>query len=289
MDASEEALLRAALIYGERGLRVFPLHMPLGTGCTCGNSRCPDRGKHPRTQHGWHDASTDPKTIAAWWLEAPMSNVGIVTGHRSGLVVLDVDPPHGGEQSLAILEQAFSPLPETPTVLTGSGGFHFYFAATPPAEGLLPNKVGIAGLPGLDFRGDGGYIVAPPSLHWRGEVYQWIEGPPLAPLPYWLWTLMTANLVRHPSTLAVPRPKEGHGRHWLPPDQYWLQQALQRAQPGTRNATGYWLACRLRDKGVDETTARTVLQQFAARVGSLGDHAYEAEEALVSLASAYHT
>lgn len=289
MDTSEEALLRAALIYADRGFRVFPLHMPLASGCcTCGNSRCPDRGKHPRTQHGLHDATNDPKTIAAWWRAAPLSNVGIVTGHRSGIVVLDVDPPHGGEQSLAILEQAFSPLPETPTVLTGSGGFHFYFATPDACEGALPNRIGLAGLLGLDFRGDGGYIVAPPSLHQAGEPYQWIVGPPLAPLPYWLWTLLTMPLPRYQPAKDAQRPQAAHGRHWLPPEEYWLQQALQRAQPGTRNATGYWLACRLRDKGVDEVTAQAVMRQFAAQVGSAGDHPYEPEEALVSLASAYH-
>ncbi len=289
MEISEEALLlRAALVYAARGWKVLPVHMPLAVGCTCGDRACTKRGKHPRTAHGLYEATTDARIITSWWRDAPMTNVGIVTGHRSGLVVLDVDPGHGGLDSLAILEKAFCKLPPTPTVETGGGGFHFYFAAPPPCEGALPNRIELAGLPGLDFRGDGGYIVAPPSLHKKGEAYQWMSGPPLAPLPYWLWSLMTMNLPRPQSVQHIQRPRVAHGRQWLPPEQYWLAKALERARPGTRNATGYWLACRLKEKGVSEAAATIVMQRYAARVGAIGDHRYEAEEALMSLASAYH-
>ncbi len=288
METSEEALLRAALIYAARGWKVLPLHMPLAGGCTCGSSCCSNRGKHPRTSHGLYEASSDARTITAWWHQAPLSNVGIVTGHRSGLVVLDVDPPHGGEEALALLQESFCPLPPTPTVLTGGGGRHYYFSAPAPAEGTLPNKVGVARLPGLDFRGDGGYVVAPPSFHWSGQTYQWVVGPPLAPLPYWLFSLLTVGLPTRQAAGEKHHTQTARGRRWLPPEQFWLIRALEQVRPGNRNVTGYWLACRLREAGVDEASACAVLQRYAAQVRATGDHPYEAQEALVSLASAYH-
>ncbi|MCK7491216.1 MAG: bifunctional DNA primase/polymerase [Comamonadaceae bacterium] len=95
--------------------------------------------------------------VAAWFRDCPSANIAIVTGTVSGLVVLDVDVGHGGAQSLARLEAGHGRLPLTLEAITGGGGRHLYFAHP---GGLLHNRAGIA--PGLDLRGDGGYIVAPP-------------------------------------------------------------------------------------------------------------------------------
>lgn len=283
--APEVLMERAARVYAARGWPVLPLHLHLAAGCTCGQN-CRQGGKHPRTTHGVKDATTDQATISAWWKSNPLSNLGIATGAVSGLVILDVDPQHGGEQSLQLLEACFFPLPDTLRVATGGGGSHLYFRAS--AEGALPNKVGIAGLPGLDLRADGGYIVAPPSLHRCGDYYRWVSEGPLAPLPYWLWHLLIfppQGQTTAPVRRAVPVRRQGA---WLPPEEYWYRAALQQVKPGNRNAVGYWLAKRLRDKGVEESSARALLQAYAVRVGGWGDHPYTEQEALASLASAYH-
>ena len=108
---------------------------------------------------------------ARGWLRAwPEAGIGIVTGGISGLVVLDVDPRHGGEASLERLEREHGPLPVTLESRTGSGGRHLYFAHP---GGLVRNKVALA--TGIDLRGDGGYVVAPPSVHASGRRYAWVE------------------------------------------------------------------------------------------------------------------
>ena len=116
-----------------------------------------------------------------------MANVGILTGKESGLVVLDVDPRHGGEESLQGLSLEYGALPKTLTVKTGGNGWHYYFRHP---GGRIPNKAGFRD--GLDIRGDGGYIVAPPSTHSSLQPYLWMEEDcDLAPMPDWLLTLLT--------------------------------------------------------------------------------------------------
>jgi len=93
--------LPAALAYAVAGWPVVPLHTPTSTGgCSCGRAACASAGKHPRTRHGFRDASTDPARITAWWRRWPDANVGVRTGE---LVVLDVDGP-AGARALAELE-----------------------------------------------------------------------------------------------------------------------------------------------------------------------------------------
>ena len=113
------------------------------------------------------------------------NNMGIVTGKISGLCVLDVDKKSGGFETLENLTAEFGSLPQTPTAITGGGGLHFYFEA----HGIR-NSAGILGK-GLDIRGDGGYVVCPPSVHESGTHYQWQPGlspdeVPVAPIPNWL-------------------------------------------------------------------------------------------------------
>ena len=128
----------------------------------------------------------DAATLAQWFSRWPGANVGVITGEISNLIVLDVDPKHGGDDSLAELERRFGKLPDTVEARTGGGGRHLYFAHP---GGLLLNRVGLR--QGIDLRGDGGYVVAPPSLHPSGEHYAWAPARSpdeigLAPLPRWL-------------------------------------------------------------------------------------------------------
>lgn len=149
MSVTEGNTLAAALEYASRGWRVFPLW---------------PGGKVPLIQEWQHRATTDEATIRAWWARWPNANVAIATGAGSGLVVLDVDGPKG-EATLARLEAANGALPPTREVKTPRGR-HLYFDHP---GGYVPCSAGLVG-PGLDVRGDGGYVVAPPSVERGGHV-----------------------------------------------------------------------------------------------------------------------
>ena len=134
--------LDAALAYAARGWYVFP---------------CAPLKKTPLTTHGFKDATTDPAQITRWWTDTPGANIGIDCG-RSGLVVVDLDVKNGvdGRVAWAILCQLHEqPSPETMIVDTPSSGRHLYFT------GHAKSCVGIR--PGIDIRGDGSYVLAPPS------------------------------------------------------------------------------------------------------------------------------
>ncbi len=152
--------------YLARGWSVFPLHNISAGKCSCGTD-CASPGKHPRTPNGVKDASSDPMEVAAWWTQWPEANIGLATGN--GLVVLDVDPDHGGDDSIKEL-LGDNPAWMTPTVRTGSGGYHFYFKTTQSVR----NTTTFRSLKGIDVRGDGGYVVAPPSNHLKGS-YVWLD------------------------------------------------------------------------------------------------------------------
>jgi hypothetical protein len=153
-------LLKAALAYARRGAPVFP---------------CEPDGKRPLTYNGFWDASADPRRVEAWWSRWPEANVGIPTGERSGLLVLDVDPGAGGPESLAALERTGGPLPRTTRTRTGGGGMHVFFRY--PEGETVRNSAGRLG-PGLDVRGEGGYVVVPPSR--TRSAYEWLDRAPLA-------------------------------------------------------------------------------------------------------------
>jgi Bifunctional DNA primase/polymerase, N-terminal len=196
-------LLRAARAYAERGWRIIPLHWIAGGGCSCARGeQCRTPGKHP-TVAGWvDDGSTDRHTIESWWGSTPLANVGVVTGAMSRIVVIDIDPRHGGDENLVELQQTYAQLPETPMVLTGGGGQHFYFSSTEP---LPACQLG----PGLDFQAEGRLVVAPPSLHASGRQYCWeasadLDDVPLAPLPGWVHALALDHQLTAAEGVALP-------------------------------------------------------------------------------------
>ena len=170
-------LLDAALHYARAGMAVFPLHANDNGACSCRKPDCGSPAKHPRTDHGLSDATKDEEQIRTWWTRWPTANVGIATGAVSGVVVLDVDPQHGGDDSMVGMREEHGDLPPTRAVRTGGGGTHFFFAH-PGVE--VRNSQGRLGS-GLDVRGDGGYVVAPPSNHMSGCAYEWGDESVLAP------------------------------------------------------------------------------------------------------------
>jgi hypothetical protein len=168
-EAAAGDLLAAALAYARAGLPVFPLK---------------PRSKVPATGDGFKSATLEVEQLEDWWRRWPEANLGIRTGGESGLVVLDVDLQHGGAATLKRLEAEHGPLAETARSLTGSGGWHLIFRH-PGTE--LRNSAGALG-EGIDIRGDGGYIVAPPSVHENGRAYRWLRRLELgiADAPTWL-------------------------------------------------------------------------------------------------------
>jgi len=167
-------MMEHALRYAVEGFAVFPVYEPTAVGvCSCPHGAAPkigDKdhsiGKHPRTEHGCSDATTDINTIKEWWTKWPNASVGIATGKKSGLAVVDLDGPEGIASGKRLGLQSMV------TVLTGNGEQLYY--ADP--NGLLSNSVKKLAV-GMDTRGNGGYVVAPPSLHPNGKRYIWRTVP----------------------------------------------------------------------------------------------------------------
>ena len=153
-------LLDAAIDYASRGLAVFPLK---------------PRDKAPITAHGVHEATTNFDQINKWWKRYPNANIGIACGKISGgLLVVDVDRKQNGVDGLDSLnawERENGELPETVRSITGTGGSHLLYRI----DGAGKNRVNL--LDGVDIRSDGGYIVAPPSIHPNGNKYEWEYDP----------------------------------------------------------------------------------------------------------------
>jgi hypothetical protein len=149
-ERSEPSMLRSALWYARNGIAVFP---------------CKPGGKEPLTPHGFKNATTDVDQIEKWWRRWPNANIGLPTGARSGLLVVDIDPRSGGEESWAKI-RSDRKIPKTAKQTTGGGGRHIIFRHP---GGRVPKSLA----PGIDLKADGGYIVVAPSIHPSGVRYEW--------------------------------------------------------------------------------------------------------------------
>jgi hypothetical protein len=147
------SMVECALAIAARGFPVFP---------------CKEKGKAPLTKSGFHNASTNPDKIHAWWEKYPNANIGMCTDVvRNGkrLVVADVDPRNGGDDTIRKLERLFGPLPDTVTVLTGGGGWHFFFWVDENIH--LQGKIES----GIDLKSRKAYVIAAGSVHASGQRY----------------------------------------------------------------------------------------------------------------------
>lgn len=213
MGLGSNPCFRAAHEYADRGWWVFPV-----------------RGKRPLPRHGFHDATREHRRIDRWWKRWPQAGVAIATGRVSGFSVLDIDGP-AGEESIGSLTQLHGSLPDTPTVRTPGGGWHLYLDAPE-----LRSTVGRLGN-GLDTRGNGGYVVAPPSPHPDGGIYTWHRRPnrPLASAPQWLTDLLTRPHNGLP-TPAGDLPDSGRRlERYVEAAVEAECRELAQARPGTRN------------------------------------------------------
>jgi putative DNA primase/helicase len=190
-------IVEAALRLAESGLYVFPCHSPTPRGdCSCRRIDCPNHSKHPRTTNGLKDATRDPAIINEWWRRWRTSNIGLSCG-PSKLVVLDYDPAHDPERAGYGFLESIGAV-RAPTVRTGGDGYHYYFQSPPGAE--VRNSAGLLA-PGVDVRGVGGYVLAPPSMHRSGKAYSWISDRTsnlIEALPTLPQTLSSAK-ERHPT------------------------------------------------------------------------------------------
>lgn len=227
-------ILEAALAYADRGWPVFP---------------CKPRGKTPLTLHGFKDASTDPEMIRVWWRRWPNANVAIATGPRS-FDALDVDGADG-ERSLSEIEARHYELPTGPRQITGRGRQLFFRGGT---LGVTAGR-----LPGLDTRGDGGYVVAAPSIHPDGPVYVMEdEDEPLPEPPEWLLRELRGDgLAREMPDFGPPIEIENETARLL------LEMAgirIVRIPQGHRDDTIFRFGASMRARGMDATTILRILR-----------------------------
>ena len=243
MSQTQNENLEAALSYAARGWRVVPFNTVLKNGrCSCSpeKGKCDAKpGKHPRITEWEKKASTKESEIRKWWRMWPDANVGVLAGHDSGLVVLDIDNYNGGDDSLRELEKLHGELPFTVESITGSGGRHILFKHPGQHIQSSPGKIGS----GIDVRADGACFIAPPSNHVSGNNYQWevTHNPdddiPIEDLPEWLLNLMLSNAAK----------REG-------------VKAGQPIPEGRRNDHLFRLGCAMRRNGLDEDIILGALQ-----------------------------
>jgi hypothetical protein len=235
----------SALAYAQHeGFYVFPLK---------------PRDKVPLTEHGLDDATTDAMTIETWWAKWPNANVGVRCGP---IIVVDEDTPDALASLAAELGET---LPNTKVARTGKGR-HYYF--TQPEGAHLRNSAGKLA-PGIDTRGEGGYVVAPPSIHPNGTPYVWENNIAPAPLPAWLAELLRPNENgRHPlGPLTVREATTPYGQKALEEE----TRAVAGAPEGTRNdrlnIAAYSLGQLIAGSELDEWDARNALTDAARACG----------------------
>ncbi len=217
MTSDGESVGEWALKYATLPIPIFP---------------CSPETKRPLTEHGFKDAVDDTDQVAVWWRQTPSAMIGMPTGERTDMFVLDVDNKNGhdGEAALAALVAKFGPLPPTRSAITGTGGRHIYFKH--PGFTVQNSASKIAD--GLDIRGDGGYVILPPSVRADGTFYEWDRPGLVARAPEWL-----LDLIR-----AAPAPDQERYPEADTISDNYAQGALskevdnvRRCGPGSRNHT----------------------------------------------------
>lgn len=195
-------MIAHAMIHAARGWRVFPLVPRDKVPAICGGKGC-------------LDATTDLGQIGRWWQgRFAGRNIGIATGRASGIVVGDVDARSGGFDTMRRLVAEHGPIPPTLRAKT-AGGVHLYFAAPATPIRSAAHVLGA----GVDTRGEGGYVVGPPSVHPSGARYHWITQHAPAVMPAWMLALTERSApTRDPfkgARLEVPVDAERRALAWL--------------------------------------------------------------------------
>lgn len=215
MTLRNSTKLDLALQYAKLGFAVFPAHYMKNGICSCGSPNCRNKAKHPMTGRDLLDATTSERTIRGWWEDRwPLANIAIATGEASGLLVLDVD----GKKGRATLAAKGWEIPKTPSVSTGreNGGVHYYFKHPGGKFKNSANKLGEK----VDIRAEGGYVIAPGSIHATGNPYLWVVAPRdlpgefaeqagFADVPDWLLKELESSDERKAPLPSLPLLKDG--------------------------------------------------------------------------------
>lgn len=227
----------AALSYVSKGLPVIPLCWPDSDQCGCGRGHT-DRaiGKVPLTTNGLKDATITQQGVRVYWEKWPQANIGVVI--PPGFLVVDIDVDHNGFDSLHKLQETIGELTETWMIITGSGGQHYWYKTDKPVR----NTVHLAGYEGIDIRGVGGYVVAPPSLHRCGQLYE--------VSPIWDGEIMPAP----PALIELCLAKQTTATSSAPV----LEGDIV---DGTRDSTLASLAGSMRRRGLPESVIYTALSE----------------------------
>ena len=223
------SMLDAALRYARAGIPVFPVWGVRDGHCACPKGGCSSAGKHPVASlvpQGLHDATCDEAVIRQWWTDAPDANIAVPTGARSGWWALDVDGELGRE-SVAMLGTLALEIATAPTQRTGNG-HHYLFRF----ESGVRCRAAVR--PGIDVRGEGGYIVVSPSVHRSGRRYEWANGAEPGPAglveaPRWLVEIVTARAAVCPAPTDAGAPIEDGSRN----DTLFREACAMRARGGT--------------------------------------------------------
>lgn len=244
----EEALGRSALALAASNIPVFP--------CAAGE-------KHPAVAGGFHAASAEVDQVRRWWTAMPNANIGIPTGAASGLVVVDVDV-HSDVDGYAALERARRKgLVDgwVAAVATPSGGLHLYF----PARGNTDQRSWQSARAGVDFRGDGGYIIVPPSSRANaGEARHYKTLQLARGTDSRLDSRRLRDFLDPPRRSAGPR---GAASAMAPADLTRLTSWVSRLQEGERNHGVFWAACKMAEQDVPTGAALDALTAAGASAG----------------------
>lgn len=252
----------AAAELARRGFHVFPCHwiMP-GGGCSCGNPQCGSAGKHPKTRSGVLEATRDERTIREWWDRWPDANPAVRCDPETGLFVFD------GDNAAAVEWLAGFGL--TPTVRTARGSH--YYATYPAGRSYGSTKGKLA--PGVDTRAGNGYVLAPPSNHITGVIYEWVDGEPpstLQHVPAALLALLD-NLNRQAGPAApmapyVPPANDKELALMVKRARSYLSNTPPAIQGQGGDAHTLVVACRLaRDFALPDDAAMALFQEWNAR------------------------
>lgn len=283
-EARRAELCGAALHYArDLHFAVIPVRWMEDGACSCPRGvECPSPGKHP-VHERWPDTATaDPLEVASWWRPVPpdpnpsewwpRANIGIVTGRKSGIWVLDVDSYNGGDHRLAGYENRHGALPETRVHRTGSNGVHYFF--THPGFDVRNNASTMLGQ-GLDLRGERGFVVAPPSVSAKG-LYELNPAHDISPVaaPAWLLELLREyDKQQNGEALAGAMPEvAGSGtRRYAEAALRSETERMRKAGPGYRNDTLNQCAFSLGTLGgaglLEEATAFAALREAASDSG----------------------
>ena len=251
--STDANLPTAALRFASQGIPVFP---------------CVPGGKQPLTPNGFHDASSSAKSVDAWWRRTPDANIGLPTGAASGALVVDVDIHPGGSGFEAFEHACSAHLADGWgwLVRTPSGGLHAYYP--PPNEAEQRSwQVPSAH---VDFRGDGGYVIVPPSrldAADRPAPYSVIAVAQHQPRP--IDARILRQFLEPPRPTPPPRSLPAAGSR---PDK--LADWVASRPEGARNHGLFWAACRMAEDGHRYDTTLSMLGD-AARSAGLPDREAE--------------